>query len=244
MKQLIIPIVIGLLAGLGGGTGYSYMKTSAKYTADSTHLADSLKAHPADTTHADSTHSDASPTEAAAHDSVPADSAAHGMDMPGAHEAAAPITPADSIRLLEAARRDLKSVSPKSAPGKAPDARTTPAKPAPDAQATPSLKSQTQSPMPSALDAKASTTTAAKVVKEARDAAMQTALPEQRLAKIFSAMAAKDAVKVLDQMTDGDVRAILGMMNDRQAAAILSSMSAARAAAITKGGAKAAGGSL
>ena len=56
MKQLIIPIVIGLLAGLGGGTGYSYMKTSAKYTADSTHLADSLKAHPpADSTEADST---------------------------------------------------------------------------------------------------------------------------------------------------------------------------------------------
>ena len=233
MKQLIIPIVIGLLAGLGGGTGYSYMKTSAKYTADSTHLADSLKAHPADSTHADSTHSEASPTEAAAHDSVPADSAAHGMDMPGAHEAAAPITPADSIRLLEAARRDLKSVSPKSAPGRAPDA-----------QATPSLKSQTQSPMPSAPDAKASTTTAAKAVKEARDAAMQTALPEQRLAKIFSAMAAKDAVKVLDQMTDGDVRAILGMMSDRQAAAILSSMPAARAAAITKGGAKAPGGLL
>ena len=42
MKQLIIPIAIGLLAGLGGGTGYSYMKTSAKNTADPTHVADSL----------------------------------------------------------------------------------------------------------------------------------------------------------------------------------------------------------
>ena len=131
MKQLIIPIVIGLLAGLGGGTGYSYMKTSAKYTADSTHLADSLKAHPpADSTHADSTHGEASHDDAAAHDSVPADSASHGMDSPGAHEAAAPMTPADSIRLLDAARRDLKSVSAKPAPGKAVDTHAAPVAPA------------------------------------------------------------------------------------------------------------------
>ena len=248
MKQLIIPIAIGLLAGLGGGTGYSYMKTSAKYTADSTHLADSLKAHPpADSTHADSSeaeasHGDASHGEAAAHDSVPADSAAHGMDAPGAHEAPAPMTPADSIRLLDAARRGLKSVSATPAPGRAVDTHAAPTKaaPAPDAHATPSLKSQTQT----ATDAKSSTASAANVVKGARDAAMNTALPEQRLAKIFSAMAAKDAAKVLDQMTDGDVRAILSMMNDRQAAAILTSMSASRAASISKGGNKAPGGSL
>ena len=237
MKQLIIPIVIGLLAGLGGGTGYSYMKTSAKYTTDSTHVADSLKAHPpADSTHADSTHGEASHDDAAAHDSIPADGAAHGMDSPGSHEAAAPMTPADSIRLLDAARRDLKSVSAKPAPGKAVDTHAA----APDAHAAPSLKAQTQS----ATDAKSTTASAANVVKGARDAAMNTALPEQRLAKIFSAMAAKDAAKVLDQMTDGDVRAILGMMNDRQAAAILTSMTATRAAAITKGGNKAPGGSL
>lgn len=227
MKQLIIPIVIGLLAGLGGGTGYSYMKTSAKYTADSTHVADSLKAHPADSTQADSTQSEAGHGDAAAHDSVPVDIAARGMDAPGSHEAAPPMTPADSIRLLDAARRDSKSVS---------------AKPAPDAHATPSLKSQTQSP--AASDAKPSAASAANVVKESRDAAMSSALPEQRLAKIFAAMAAKDAAKVLDQMTDGDVRTILGMMNDRQAAAILTSMPASRAAAISKGVNKAPGGPL
>ncbi|WP_396201467.1 magnesium transporter MgtE N-terminal domain-containing protein [Gemmatimonas sp.] len=220
MKQLIIPIVIGLLAGLGGGTGYSYMKTSAKYTADSTQLADSLKAHPpADSTHADSTDGAASHGDAAAHDSVAADSVAHGMDSPGVHEAAPPPTPADSIRLLDAARRA------KSAP-------------APVARTTPSVKS----PTPSVANEKSTTSSAAAVVKEARDAAMSTALPEQRLAKIFSAMAAKDAAKVLDQMTDGDVRTILGMMNDRQAAAVLTAMSATRAAAITKGGGKAPGG--
>ena len=235
MKQLIIPIAIGLLAGLGGGTGYSYMKTSAKYVADSTKLADSVKAHPlADSTHADSTdgntaHGNTAHDGGTAHDTVPADSAAHGMNAPGAHEAAAPMTPADSIRALVAARRDLKAAPAKVAPA-----------PAPDAHAAPSLKAQT----PLITDAKASAESAATIVKNARDAAMHTALPEQRLAKIFSVMAAKDAAKVLDQMTDGDVRMILGMMNDRQAAAILTSMSAARAAAITKGGIKASGGAL
>ena len=230
MKQLIIPIAIGLLAGLGGGTGYSYMKTSAKYTADSTHLADSLKAHPpADSTHADSTDGDASDSDASHADSTHGGAAARGMDAPGSHEAAAPATPADSIRALGAARRDLKAVPVKPAPATAPDAHV-----------APSLKAQT----PSVTDAKASAESAATIVKNARDAAMQTALPEQRLAKIFAAMAAKDAAKVLDQMTDGDVRMVLGMMNNRQAAAILTSMSAARAAAIAKGGSKAPGGSL
>ena len=230
MKQLIIPIAIGLLAGLGGGTGYSYMKTSAKYTADSTHLADSLKAHPpADSTHADSTHADSTHADSTHADSTHGGAAARGMDAPGSHEAAAPATPADSIRALVAARRDLKAVPAKPAPATAPDAHV-----------APSLKAQT----PSVTDAKASAESAATIVKNARDAAMQTALPEQRLAKIFAAMAAKDAAKVLDQMTDGDVRMVLGMMNDRQAAAILTSMSAARAAAIAKGGSKAPGGSL
>ena len=230
MKQLIIPIAIGLLAGLGGGTGYSYMKTSAKYTADSTHLADSLKAHPpADSTHADSTHADSTHADSTHADSTHGGAAARGMDAPGSHEAAAPATPADSIRALGAARRDLKAVPVKPAPATAPDAHV-----------APSLKAQT----PSVTDAKASAESAATIVKNARDAAMQTALPEQRLAKIFAAMAAKDAAKVLDQMTDGDVRMVLGMMNNRQAAAILTSMSAARAAAIAKGGSKAPGGSL
>ncbi len=222
MKQLIIPIAIGLLAGLGGGTGYAYMKTSARYTADSTHVADSLKAHPpTDSTTADSTHH-----AAAAHDSVPADGeadgeadgAAHGnargMDMPGTHEAAAPMTPADSIRQLDAARHELKSTSATPVEGKSVETRVAPA------------------------------TSTPAVVKQAREAAMPTALPEQRLAKIFSAMSAKDAAKVLDQMTDGDIRTILGMMSDRQAAGILTAMSATRAAAISKGSSKAPGGSL
>jgi hypothetical protein len=231
MKQLIIPIVIGLLAGLGGGTGYSYMRTAAKYVADSTHLADSLKANPP----ADSAAADGEHGAPAAHDSTATDSTGHGMDLPGNHEAAAPMTPADSIRALDAARHDAAPAADHAAPAK-PAAKPA-AKPEAKAEAKPAAA-------PPAVNPKANTTAAAATVKDASNSGMQTALPEQRLAKIFSAMAAKDAAKVLEQMTDSDVRSILGMMSDRQAAAILSTFSASRAAAISRGTGKAPGGML
>ena len=231
MKQLIIPIVIGLLAGLGGGTGYSYMRTAAKYVADSTHLADSLKANPP----ADSAAADGEHGAPAAHDSTATDSTGHGMDLPGNHEAAAPMTPADSIRALDAARHDAAPAADHAAPAK-PAAKPA-AKPEAKAEAKPAAA-------PPAVNPKANTTAAAATVKDASNSGMQTALPEQRLAKIFSAMAAKDAAKVLEQMTDNDVRSILGMMSDRQAAAILSTFSASRAAAISRGTGKAPGGML
>lgn len=34
MKAMLIPIAIGLLAGLGGGSGYAYMKAAATFAAD------------------------------------------------------------------------------------------------------------------------------------------------------------------------------------------------------------------
>jgi hypothetical protein len=200
MKQLIIPIAIGLLAGLGGGSGYAYMKASAKYVKDSTHVADSLKAHPpADSTesaeHADSSHGPA------------VDSTAH----------AAPMTPADSLRALEAARLSLKDAT-KGVPNAADHATPVKGKAsAPPAKVAPA-------PAPTAAPAAP---------------AANTSMPEQRLAKIFGAMQAKDAAKVLEQMTDSDVRAILGVMSDKQAAAILTTFPAPRAAAITKGPLKA-----
>lgn len=209
MKQLIIPFVIGLLAGLGGGTGAAYMRTSAKFVADSTHLADSLKANPP----VDST---------AARDSTAADSTGHGMDLPGNQEATAPMTPADSIRALAAARRDTK-----------PEAKPE-AKPA----VKPAVKPAAVKP---AVKPKMKATAAVATVNDTVNSDMQTALPEQRLAKIFSAMAAKDAGKVLEQMTDNDVRIILSKMSDRQAAAILSTFSASRAAVISRGNGKAPG---
>lgn len=213
MKQLIIPIAIGLLAGLGGGTGYSYMRTAAKHTADSTQVADSLKAHPpadsASAEHETAAH-DTTTHDSSAHDSTASASVGHGMDVPGLHEPAAPTTPADSLRAVEAIRHDAK--------------------------ATPATQN-TLVP-----EAKGAATVPVTTVKDASTSALRSSLPEQRLAKIFGAMAAKDAAKVLDQMTDADIRTILGMMNDRQAASILSSFSAGRAAAISRGSSKVPGG--
>ena len=86
-----------------------------------------------------------------------------------------------------------------------------------------------------------STAAVANLVRGARNEALNTALPQQRLAKIFAAMSAKDAAKVMDQMSEADAREILSLMNDRSAAAVLSQFPAARAAAITKGAIRAAG---
>lgn len=221
MKAMIIPIAIGLLAGLGGGSGYAYMKASAKFVADSTRIAETAKAK----------------ADSAAHDSTghttDADSA-YATDSASLAEQV-PMTPADSLRALEAARTSGADHAPAAhaAESHAPAGKAAPAtKPsevkAPSATAT----------APAAKPAAPNTSEAAATVKAARDQALQTALPEARLAKIFGAMAPKDAAKVLDQMTDGDIRAILAMMSDRQAAAILSTLPAARAASITKGAVK------
>ena len=97
MKQLIIPAVIAILAGVGGGSGYAYMRASKQFVVDSTHLADSLKTHPPK----DSTqHADKAEHVGEAHDSA---SAAAAPVAP-----AEPMTPADSIRALEAARTTLR----------------------------------------------------------------------------------------------------------------------------------------
>lgn len=238
MKAMIIPIAIGLLAGLGGGSGYAYMKASAKFAVDSARLAEKAKAK----------------ADSSAHDSTGhADSTAHEATDSTALAEQVPMTPADSIRALEAARQHgeapaagAHTAAASHAPTPAANSHDTPkAEPKADPKSAaashdvPTKLSDVKGPNATPPAGKpASTTTAAQQVKDARDQALQTALPEARLAKIFGAMAAKDAAKVLDQMTDGDIRAILSQMNDRQAASILSALPAARAAAITKGAVK------
>jgi hypothetical protein len=222
MKQLILPIVIGLLAGLGGGSGYAYMKASAKFVADSTKYAEKAAA------------------DSAARDSVVKDSLAR-LAPPAPHDDALanPLTPADSIRALLAARDALQGagaphVTPSTA--KHGDATKPPAAGGHDDHApAPAGKGAA----PAAPKAAPTTPETVVAVQGAREEALLDPIPEQRLAKIFAAMPAKEAAKVLDQMSDKDVRAILGMMNDRQAAAILPLLPPGRAAAITRGAPKA-----
>lgn len=227
MKKLLIPVLIAVLAGVGGGSGFAYMQASKAYVADSTQLADSLKAHPP-----------------VVEDSVAA-APAHAPVAEPVTEAL-PMTPADSIRALEASRAALRGATkglpdaaaaahtPAPAPAPAPidpthaDPKSTGAAAVDPKHATPLVK-------PEPLKPGSTTASVANIVRDARTEAMNTVLPEQRLSKIFAAMSAKDAAKVMEQMPDADVRSILSMMSDRNAAAVLSQFSAARAAAITKG---------
>lgn len=237
MKPLIIPIAIGLLAGLGGGTGYAFMKASqaaAHAPADSTAKHDST-AH--DSTAADGEHAAATDSTAVA------DSMAKAEELP--------LTPADSIRALELARAMIRSgkADPSAAMHEPVTTKLADVKPAEHAAepAKTTAKAEPVKPEPAKpatkiepkTEAKGPTASAAAVVKDARDAAMHTPLPEQRLAKIFGAMAPKDAAKVMDQMSDSDVRAILAYMGDKQAGAVLALLNPSRVANITRGAAKA-----
>jgi hypothetical protein len=235
MKKLLIPVIIAVLAGVGGGSGFSYMRASKAYIADSLQRVDSLKAHPP-----------AAHDSSASADSAHAEGDTHGADSVSLEEHL-PMTPADSIRALSAARTSLRSETagvPDAKDHAPTDAKTkgaadahapahAPAKGAEPADGT--HKSESKS------EGKSGTAAVAEVVRAARNDAMTTTLPEQRLAKIFSAMSAKDAAKVMEQMPDSDVRAILSLMNDRSAAALLAQFTPARAAAITKGAIRANG---
>ena len=221
MKRLIIPIMAALIAGIGGGSGYAYMNSAPiaadSVVADSAHVAAKGAEHEREASSPDSTATDS------ASDSASADSAAK------AHEPQHPLTPADSIRAVQAARAAIKT---ESAAGR--DANR-------DAKAA-APKSANVVEDTAALSHEATRHAATPPVAQAAPIpAAVPGLPEQRLAKIFGAMQAKDAGKVLEQMSDADVRTVLGMMSDRQAAAILATFPASRAAAVTKSSSRAPG---
>ncbi len=208
MKHLLIPVLIAVLAGVGGGSGFAYMRTAKAFVADSIQRADSIRTHPP-----------ARVAAVEAHD---------GADAAPVDEPVA-MTPADSLRAVEAAR------------AQAPGAAATPAPVASKSAQPPGSQSPAPTTAAATTAANAGTADVANLVRAARNEAMSTALPEQRLAKIFTAMSPKDAAKVMDQMPDTDVRAILALMSDRSAAAVLTQFQPARAATITKGAARAPG---
>ena len=226
MKKLLLPVIIAVLAGIGGGSGFAYMRVSKSYVADSTARADSLKAHPP--VAKDSTTKEAGAGEASEHVAA-AESASKAEPLP--------LTPADSIRAVEASRAALRATgaNPSSVPPAHGDAKSDAHAKADSAKSATAGKAAT----PKSAPPTPATAAVANVVRDARNAALNTDLKEERLAKIFSAMAPKDAAKVMDQMPDADVRAIIALMSDRNAAAILPLFKAERAAALTKSAAKA-----
>ncbi len=222
MKKLIVLLTIALVGGVGSGTGFSVVKATRVAKAEAIRAsaeADSIKAV-ADKHRIDSLNAIA--------DSIRADSIAQANSSV--------LTPAESLRAVA----DGKPRNSKRTSGGGVKTSTVPARKdsveskvnttSRNDSSSDTSKSNAQSSAPNQ-----SVVSAAAAVRSARNDALNTPLPEQRLAKIFSAMQAKDAAKVLSQMEDRDIRVVLSLMGDRQAAAILTALPPERAAAITRG---------
>lgn len=218
MKKLLLPLIAGVLGGITSASAASIVTAKKGAAAYAAYVVDSTAKHVKDST--------------AAADSLEKEHKAKAEEEAAAE---ALMTPADSIReaqhmptTLKAATKGLANASehgapadPKhGAPAAAPSGHDTGPKPV----VTPATKSAKPKPAATAPPAP---------VKLPE--AIESALPENRIAKIFSAMPSKEAAKVLEQMSDSDIRVILGKMGDKQAAAILIAFPAARAAAISKG---------
>ncbi len=190
MKQLIIPIVIAILAGVGGGSGFAYMRASKAFVADSSQRADSVKATP--------------PATVVEHDSAtthaPLDSVAVGVPMP-VHDT---LTPADSIRALVAARATLKADT-KGLPDATPVAPTkVEAIAEPHATVKPLAKVE-------ALQAS---------LPEQRLAKIFGAMQAKEASKVLEQMTDSDVRTILSMMSDRQAAAILASFSAQRAAII------------------------
>lgn len=230
MKKLLIPVVGAVVLGLCAGSGFSYVNAKEAALVHAVHVADSVAKHLRDSTAtADSTQK-----------------ADHARELEAAAEEI-PMTPADSIRAAHNESTTLKAAThgvpnavdpksrasvPKAADSHAP-AASTGHDPAPPA-AKPAVKRVPAQAVPNSAT---ETTAPGNVTERKVPEALDSALPERRISKIFASMQSKDAAKILEQMSDSDIRVILGLMGDKQAAAILSALPPSRAAVVSKGGA-------
>lgn len=229
MKKLIVPLVAALVMGLLGASAFSYVNAKKTVSVLVAQVTDSIKAHVKDSTEKH----DKAQKAAAAAAALAAEALADDSAM---------MTPADSIRNAQRPTTALSGATHGLANAPDPVSGTLAAK-ANGKAATPTAAMTKRGANPpvdskhdvtSPIDPK---TKPAPVggVPHALPAVVESALPENRLVKIFGAMQSKDAAKVLEQMNDSDVRMILNKMGDKQAAAILASFPPQRAAAISKG---------
>lgn len=214
MKSIIVPLVVALLMGLGGASGFSYVSAKKAATVIAAHRADSVAKHVKDSTEAKEK------TEKAEKAKI-AEEALHV-------DSAVVMTPADSIRAARHQPTTLRDATHGLPNAADPKHAALPEK------AEPKVVAKADAKMTVDPKAKKPDAVGAEPAHAAVPEAVEGALPERRIAKIFGAMQSKDAAKVLEQMNDSDVRVILGMMSDKQAAVILSSFTPQRAAAISK----------
>lgn len=220
MIRLIIIVVIGLIAGIGGGTGLAVVRARKAWTADSSSRGVALDSlgMPIDSVSRDSTHHGAP-------DSSKTAATAHAVGGDSAHTSVASAT--DSTP-KGAAHDPRHATTPRSA---APDSGHAPAAKAADVTATKPLLPPKPLALPRPVPAASATVPAGEP---------PTAMPARKIARIFAAMAPKEASRVLEQLDDADVRTILASLSEKQAASILSNFPPPRAAAISKAAMRAA----
>lgn len=219
MIRLILFVVVGLLAGLGAGTGFAVLKAKSAFGAESARrakvVADSLAEHPEPKTPA--TQHASAPNEPAA------DASAH-TDESSAEPAAKPVS------------SQVKGTQVGVAP-----AQVMPSEPAHKGSPAPSAPTHTETAPPKHTPGEAEHAANAGAPSAPRPPVTSGAtkgdetVQPKRIAKIFASMPARDAAKVLVQMDDADVHLILDALGEKQAAAILQNFPADRAATISKG---------
>ncbi|MEP7344001.1 MAG: hypothetical protein ABI877_01980 [Gemmatimonadaceae bacterium] len=208
MIRMILFVVVGLLAGLGAGTGFAVMRAKSAFASESARhakvVADSLAEH------------------------------AEQIVTKSASEKAAPEATSDSMSQAEPVAGE--PIDAKTETTKATKANSTlatshkPTTPATgvkvEPKVTPPTSGGTHAPVAGADPVtRALVTSAASKGEDGQP---------KRISKIFAAMPPKDAAKVLVQMDDADVHLILDALGEKQAAAILQNFPADRLAAFTK----------
>lgn len=215
MIRLIIIVVVGLIAGVGGGTGLAVVRARQSWSADSATrriLAESLAVHN-DSAAADSTAPHLEP------DSTDVASSVKGVTAgDSAHAPAAALSTQDSTTAPRKAGESSVAHIARPPGGKRSDSASTPI----------------------ALPPKPLTVAHADGAAPAGAEPAPTVMPTRKIARIFAAMPPKEASKVLEQLDDSDVRTILSSLNEKQAATILSNFPPQRAASISKAAMRAA----
>jgi hypothetical protein len=234
MIRLIIVGVIGLLLGMGGGTGVAVLRGAPAVPADSAAqakaIADSIAAHAeGGKSHGDSTQ--APGDSAHASDSSKAGTPVGHGAAEKAGEKAGEKTAVSSPDKNTATHEPL-TTSTRAAVTNPPKATSVP-------KANASHTDSAMHPATSAKTPASNVKTPAESPKSPNTAASTTAVSDsaqpRRIARIFAAMAARDAAKVMVQLDDADVQAIVGALTEKQAAAILANFPPERAAKISKG---------
>jgi len=226
MIRLILFIVVGLLAGLGGGSGFAVLRAKKSFAAQDAYrakiVADSI-AEGGERT-APAKHEPPKPDSSVAPDSAGSHVIANGPAKPvdsTAHAGTTGVAPgadAGKTGIAEAGRANS------GAPNTAPPTGVTGGP-----SSAIAAKGLTGAAKPMAVPSAAPA-----VEGSAAAGGAASGVQPKRIGKIFAAMAPKDAAKVLAQLDNTDVQAILGSLNEKQAAAILTNFPPDRAAIISK----------